>query len=446
MANWRKLALLPAAVTALGGCRLDMHVQPRQNPLSRSDFFPDQRAARPLLEGTVAREQYDGDTYLHTGKLGNNPGDYMPFSVTKADLERGRVQYNIFCAPCHSRVGDGNGYIPSRGFARKPPSFHIERLEKAPLGYIFGVITEGFGIMPDYASQTPEDTRCLRRRPSLSCREQVRPCRRLSRRVPSLRGRNRNEHHARPSGPLGAPGRELDWPPLAGHRRSGFGRRGHPRPDESDRVPARLPDLLHGLAERLPGSDGDPDDSPPDGRRLGHGDPAHPGRGHAHSTADGGPVPAYRLFRGAPPVPVGHAAGVRAGSQGPRTPAGGCICALLPESWRLLCAGAGLFRDLGNPGVSAEQVVGGTEQASGARQQRALQSGERAGADPVCLHRVVCRYRLGDVTGPHLDFDDLWLAVCRRRSDRGALFRGRDRAYSVPLQADVSAPAARLRA
>jgi hypothetical protein len=155
MANWCKLALLAPAALALAGCRIDMHVQPRQNPLARSDFFPDQRAARPLVEGTVARSQYDGDTYLHTGKLGNNPGDYMPFPITKEDLERGRTEYDVFCAPCHSRVGDGNGYIPTRGFARKPPSFHIERLQKAPVGYMYGVITEGFGIMPDYASQIP---------------------------------------------------------------------------------------------------------------------------------------------------------------------------------------------------------------------------------------------------------------------------------------------------
>jgi hypothetical protein len=162
MANCRKLAWLAPAVIALGGCRLDMHVQPRQNPLSHSDFYADQRSARPLLEGTVARGQYDGDTYLHTGKVGNNPGDYMPFAVTRADLERGRERFNIFCAPCHSRVGDGNGYVPSRGFPRKPPSYHIERLEKAPLGYIFGVITEGFGIMPDYASQIPpRDRWCI---------------------------------------------------------------------------------------------------------------------------------------------------------------------------------------------------------------------------------------------------------------------------------------------
>jgi hypothetical protein len=152
MLRLRQLAPL-AFVVALAGCRLDMHVQPRENPLAKSEFFADHRSARPLVEGTVARGELHDDTYLYTGKLGNNPGDYMPFALTKEDLARGQVRYNIYCAPCHSRVGDGNGYITSRGFARKPPSFHIDRLEKAPVGYIYGVITEGFGIMPDYASQ-----------------------------------------------------------------------------------------------------------------------------------------------------------------------------------------------------------------------------------------------------------------------------------------------------
>ena len=150
----------PLAVVLLSaGCRLDMHVQPRQNPLAKSDFFPDQRSARPPVEGTVAQGQLHEDTYLYTGKLGNNPGDYMPFPVTREVLERGRERYNIYCAPCHSRVGDGNGFVPSRGFPRKPPSYHIERLQKAPVGYLFGVITEGFGTMPDYSSQIPVEDR-----------------------------------------------------------------------------------------------------------------------------------------------------------------------------------------------------------------------------------------------------------------------------------------------
>ena len=152
------IPLVLVAISLLSACRIDMHVQPRVNPLAKSDFFPDQRSARPPVEGTVARGQLYEDTYFYTGKIGNTPGDYMPFPVTKEVLERGRERYNIFCSPCHSRVGDGNGFVPSRGFARKPPSYHIPRLQKAPLGYFFDVMTEGFGIMPDYASQiSPRD-------------------------------------------------------------------------------------------------------------------------------------------------------------------------------------------------------------------------------------------------------------------------------------------------
>ena len=74
-----------------------MHVQPRVNPLARSDFFPDQRGARPLVDGTVARGDLRADTYFYTGKIGSNPGDYMPFPVTKEVLERGR-DASIFIA------------------------------------------------------------------------------------------------------------------------------------------------------------------------------------------------------------------------------------------------------------------------------------------------------------------------------------------------------------
>jgi Cytochrome C oxidase, cbb3-type, subunit III len=139
----------------LAACRIDMHVQPRINPLAKSDFFTDRRSARPPVEGTVARGQLHEDSYFYSGKIGNNPGDAMPFPVTRDVLARGRERYNIYCAPCHSRVGDGNGFIPARGFTRKPPSFHEPRLHQAPLGYFFDVMTNGFGIMPDYASQIP---------------------------------------------------------------------------------------------------------------------------------------------------------------------------------------------------------------------------------------------------------------------------------------------------
>ncbi|HEY1678148.1 MAG TPA: cytochrome c [Candidatus Sulfotelmatobacter sp.] len=153
------IAALLVIIALTSACRIDMHVQPRENPLSRSDFFADHRSARPPIEGTVARGQLHEDSYFYTGKIGNNPGDVMPFAVTKEVLARGQERYNIYCAPCHSRVGDGKGFVPSRGFSRMPPSFHDPRLQKAPLGYFFDVITNGFGIMPDYASQIPTEDR-----------------------------------------------------------------------------------------------------------------------------------------------------------------------------------------------------------------------------------------------------------------------------------------------
>src|SRR5579863_777430 len=151
--------LVLPAVLALAGCRQDMHDQPRFKPLAKSDFYGDLRSERPPVDGTIARGQLHEDTYFYTGKVGSNPGDAMPFPVTREVLDRGRERFNIFCAPCHSRLGDGNGFVPSRGFSRRPPSFHIARLQKAPLGYFYDVITEGFGIMPDYASQIPPQDR-----------------------------------------------------------------------------------------------------------------------------------------------------------------------------------------------------------------------------------------------------------------------------------------------
>jgi hypothetical protein len=149
------------AVLVLAGCRQDMQDQPRFKPLAQSDFYADLRSARSPVDGTVARGQLHEDSYLYTGKLGNNPGDYMPFPVTVDVLARGRERFNIYCAPCHSRVGDGNGVIVQRGL-RRPPSYHIERLRKAPLGYFFDVMTNGFGAMPDYASQiSPRDRWCI---------------------------------------------------------------------------------------------------------------------------------------------------------------------------------------------------------------------------------------------------------------------------------------------
>lgn len=143
---------------AFAGCRQDMHDQPRFKPLSKNDFYSDGRSARTPVEDTVARGQLHDDVYFYTGKVGNNPGDFLPFPVTEKDLARGRERFNIYCAPCHSRVGDGNGMIAQRGL-KHPPSFHDERLRKAPMGYFFDVMSNGFGAMQDYSAQIPAEDR-----------------------------------------------------------------------------------------------------------------------------------------------------------------------------------------------------------------------------------------------------------------------------------------------
>jgi mono/diheme cytochrome c family protein len=135
-----------------------MHDQPRYEPLEASRFFDDGRASRPLVEGTVAQGQVQGDTLSSTGKINNTLAAVLPFPVTRQLLERGQERYNIYCSPCHDRVGDGLGIVVRRGF-RRPPSFHFDRLREAPIGHFFDVMTHGFGAMMDYAAQIAPDDR-----------------------------------------------------------------------------------------------------------------------------------------------------------------------------------------------------------------------------------------------------------------------------------------------
>jgi len=181
--------ILLTSAFGLFACRQDMHNQPKYRPLRASDFFADGHAARPLVAGTVARGDLREDFQLYTGKAKRGgatslapesaasaasmalPGaptgqplslrSYImvfPFPITRPVLDRGQDRYNAFCVPCHDRVGTGQGMVVRRGY-RRPPSFHIDRLRQAPVGYLFDVITNGFGAMPDYATQIPPQDR-----------------------------------------------------------------------------------------------------------------------------------------------------------------------------------------------------------------------------------------------------------------------------------------------
>jgi len=149
--------LVAVGLLLLANCRSDMQEMPYQRPLVESDFYADRRSERPIIPTTVARGHLDADTYFYTGKIGSNDGDYLPFPVTPEVMARGQQRFNIYCSPCHGEVGDGNGMVVQRGF-KHPPSYHIERLRKAPIGHFFDVMTNGFGAMPDYAEQVePKD-------------------------------------------------------------------------------------------------------------------------------------------------------------------------------------------------------------------------------------------------------------------------------------------------
>ena len=144
-------------VLVLVGCQQKMADQPRYKPLAKSEFFGDDRSARPAVEGTVARGALQNDELFSTGKIGGKESDVFPYPVGDATFRRGRERFNIYCSPCHDRTGRGEGLVVRRGF-RPPPSLHIDRLRQAPVGHFFDVMTHGLGAMPDYAEQvSPQD-------------------------------------------------------------------------------------------------------------------------------------------------------------------------------------------------------------------------------------------------------------------------------------------------
>lgn len=146
LASFAVLALL------FSGCRLDMHVQPKYLPYAATTFFLDGRSERPVVPGTVARGQLRTDELFYTGRENGVAADKFPFPITRADLERGRERYDIYCTPCHDYTGGGRGMIVQRGFPQ-PPSYHIQRLRDAPVGHFYEVITNGFGAMYSYAAR-----------------------------------------------------------------------------------------------------------------------------------------------------------------------------------------------------------------------------------------------------------------------------------------------------
>lgn len=135
-----------------------MWEQPKGKAFSQSEVFADGATGRTPPAGTVARGSLEPTPGYSSG-LG--PGGLLtqvPLPITSANLARGKVVYESFCAVCHGLRGEGDGVVVQRGFPQ-PPSFLQERLKQSPPGYFFLAATNGFGRMMSYASRIPEDDR-----------------------------------------------------------------------------------------------------------------------------------------------------------------------------------------------------------------------------------------------------------------------------------------------
>lgn len=153
----RALWTVPLILLAIAGCHRDMRDQPRYETMEYSDFFSDGQSARPPIEGTIAHGELNEDEAFHTGKEAGRFVANLPVPVDHKLLTRGQQRFQIYCTPCHDRIGTGHGMIVQRGF-EQPPSYHIDRLRQAPAGHFFDVITNGFDTMPRFAPQiTPQD-------------------------------------------------------------------------------------------------------------------------------------------------------------------------------------------------------------------------------------------------------------------------------------------------
>ncbi len=162
MNKQQKLAILGFGALILSGCNTDMWRQPKQEPLDESEFFADHAANRPLVPGTIPRGHLREDDAFFAGAANGKWLDGFPdgVKVDKALLLRGQERFNIYCSPCHGRLGDGQGMIAHRGFSLKRPvgNIHTDRLRKMPVGHFYDVITNGYGAMFSYAARVePQD-------------------------------------------------------------------------------------------------------------------------------------------------------------------------------------------------------------------------------------------------------------------------------------------------
>jgi mono/diheme cytochrome c family protein len=166
MKRWLAALLCLALASGCEKIARNMYDQPRYKPMKESPLFPDDTSARPPVPGTLPAAG-GGFAGTSSGRIGaqreqqisrDETAKENPYPLSMALLRRGQERFNIYCSPCHSPVGDGDGMVARRGFPH-PPSYNIDRLRNAPDRYLFDVITQGHGVMRSYADRVPADDR-----------------------------------------------------------------------------------------------------------------------------------------------------------------------------------------------------------------------------------------------------------------------------------------------
>lgn len=142
----------------------DMDSQEKFRAQAANPLFADGRAMRPQVPGTVARGKLADDDHFYRGKVGGEWATAFPMPVTDALMKRGQERYNIYCSPCHGLAGMGDGIVAKRAESLQegavpPASFHTDVNRSRPVGYLFGVISNGVRMMPAYGSQISEADR-----------------------------------------------------------------------------------------------------------------------------------------------------------------------------------------------------------------------------------------------------------------------------------------------
>jgi mono/diheme cytochrome c family protein len=112
------------------------------------------QAMRPPPDGAVARGVNEAAFFA-----GGRYVDRFPVPVTAELLDLGQARFDVTCAACHGVLGDGESIVASKMQLRKPPSLHEPRIVALPVGRIYEIVRDGYGLMGAYAPQvaTPEE-------------------------------------------------------------------------------------------------------------------------------------------------------------------------------------------------------------------------------------------------------------------------------------------------